>query len=203
MAAIGANSNPEDEMPPPPHGSLRGHESALSPEMRRDPSGSGHQPRRQRKGTRVKPTFGVSIETTGPDCKVDRIVAVAVFNPSDVLSVVGSNEHRLLDHLYRFLHSVPAGVLATGDGGRFEAPFIVSRSRRAGMDRTWFRQVVDVAGTERLARDDRSTGAVYQLAVESASPDVYLSPTSDLLPALTDGASRPGEAAHAAARPGS
>ncbi|MDA8342414.1 MAG: hypothetical protein M0007_09360 [Actinomycetota bacterium] len=126
----------------------------------------------------MKPTFGVSIETTGPDCKVDRIVAVAVFNPSDVLSVVGSNEHRLLDHLYRFLHSVPAGVLATGDGGRFEAPFIVSRSRRAGMDRTWFRQVVDVAGTERLARDDRSTGAVYQLAVESASPDVYLSPTT-------------------------
>jgi hypothetical protein len=125
----------------------------------------------------VKPTYGLSIETTGPDCRESSVVAVAVFNPSDVISIAGSDERHLLDQLYQFMRCVPAGVLATGNGGQFETPFLVYRSQRVGMDRSCYRQVGD-PGESRPSRHHGSTSLVYQLTMESSSPLTYVSPTT-------------------------
>lgn len=125
----------------------------------------------------MRPTYGLSIETAGPDYRESAVVAVAVFNPSDVISIAGSDELHLLDQLYQFMRSVPAGTLATGNGAQFETPLLVHRSRRAGMDRSCYRQVGSPEEA-RLSNRHGSTSLAYQLAMESSSPLTYVSPTT-------------------------
>jgi len=125
----------------------------------------------------VRPTYGLSIETAGPDYRESAVVAVAVFNPSDVISIAGSDELHLLDQLYQFMRCVPAGTLATGNGAQFETPFLVHRSRRMVMDRSYYRQVGDPEAVS-PSRHRGSTSIVYQLGMESSSAITYISPTT-------------------------
>lgn len=84
---------------------------------------------------RRSPIYGLDIETDtsvdGLDPSVARIVAVAL--STDVDELFEGDEDHLLWDLDRRLHELPAGIIATWNGGAFDLPFIADRAAMWGL----------------------------------------------------------------------
>lgn len=82
------------------------------------------------------PLYGLDIETDtalgGLDPTTVPIVAVAVAGEG-WSTVIDGDEHHILTELEHAVASLPAGVLVTWNGGRFDLPFIHDRAARAGL----------------------------------------------------------------------
>jgi uncharacterized protein YprB with RNaseH-like and TPR domain len=81
--------------------------------------------------------YALDIETTGLDCRTDRITSVAVYNPEVSAVFDDSNEERLLGHLHRFIAELDPGQIVTWNGAVFDGPFLATRAetglRMSGM----------------------------------------------------------------------
>ena len=82
------------------------------------------------------PVYGLDIETDthvdGLDPTVGAVIAVAVA-AADGDIVLGGPEHRLLAELDDLLCGLAPGVIATWNGGRFDLPYLATRSAIAGV----------------------------------------------------------------------
>jgi hypothetical protein len=83
------------------------------------------------------PLFGLDIETDtavdGLDPFVGRVLAVAVSGPEVVL-FDQADEADLLHRLDRHLADLPAGVLVTWNGARFDLPYLATRAAMVGLE---------------------------------------------------------------------
>ena len=88
-------------------------------------------------GSPDPPLYGIDIETDtsvdGLDPTCSPIVAVAV-DGAGVEAVLTGDEAPLLQELDVLLRDLPAGVLVTWNGARFDLPFIADRCRWLGLD---------------------------------------------------------------------
>ena len=82
------------------------------------------------------PTYGLDIETDttvdGLDPEVSPIVAVAITG-ADFEEVIDGPEASILARLDAFMESLPAGVVITWNGTRFDLPFIARRAELLGV----------------------------------------------------------------------
>ena len=88
-------------------------------------------------GTARPPLYGLDIETDttvdGLDPAVGRVLAVAVVG-ADVATVLADDDEQvLLRSLDELLASLPAGVVVTWNGARFDLPYLATRAQRHGV----------------------------------------------------------------------
>ncbi len=83
------------------------------------------------------PTYGLDIETdttiNGLDPEVAAIVAVAVTG-EDMEHVLDGDEVSILTRLDSLIKSLPAGIIITWNGTRFDLPFIARRAEIMGVE---------------------------------------------------------------------
>ena len=136
--------------------------------------------------------YGLDIETDtsvdGLDPAVGRILAVAVAEAAGATVLADADEAALLTRLDALLAELPAGVLVTWNGSRFDLPYLARRAAAVGValglhlevDRAWRRPSDRPPAVE----PDEPAGTYRARWHGHAHLDVYRSYRADVGPAL-------------------
>jgi DNA polymerase elongation subunit (family B) len=77
--------------------------------------------------------YALDIETTGLDCRSDRVISAAIYSPTATVVMDDRDEVRLLGRLHSTLVELPPGLLVTWNGSVFDGPFLHRRAEANGM----------------------------------------------------------------------
>jgi DNA polymerase elongation subunit (family B) len=133
------------------------------------------------------PLYGLDIETDttvdGLDPRVGRVLAVAVAGADGVEVLTDGNEATLLRHLDVRLADLPAGVLVTWNGARFDLPYLATRADGLGIELGLVLQA-DRTRRSRHTPLPGHEGAYRARWHHHTHLDVYRSYQADLVPML-------------------
>lgn len=87
--------------------------------------------------------YALDIETTGLDCRTDRITSVGIYGSGVAFVLEDPNEDRLLESLWLYVTKLPAGEIVTWNGAVFDGPFLSHRAVVCRLPSEWFPLVAD------------------------------------------------------------